>query len=465
MRFSPITEPGFVRSPSQPPGKSVFSPLPSELRRLFCLSENLAPRDRSISRVSRVALALIFLLGATPARGREETLQAKIAQTNWSEVRGVNFIPSYASNSYEIWRNYDREIVDRDLRLASEVGYNSVRLWLNYSAYEELGSRLMDRVEDTLRRCAKYHLRAVVVLFDSCGIRPRRDAKWMTAGEAYHQFQSSPRFSSDQKAFMQALFGNYVHGFGAHTLVPVGADTPFMVLIWQNWQPTPGNTRLGPEWYPKMENYVDAIVGRLRDNPSILLWDLMNEPEFASEGFLSSGVLITPEMEKIRDAFLRHFRGHIQRRFPVEPVGEGWATLANAEKYADLADVVTFHIYGGPEQLQPVIEEAQAFGKSSGKPVLITETLANWEFGRPDFGKLATDEAQLAHYQKVLPVLMRSPIGWMAWGLVISHDFDPFTDIFYPDGHPRPAALFLEKTLKGGRQASSVVGSERTGAP
>jgi len=46
-------------------------------------------------------------------------------------------------------------------------------------------------------------------------------------------------------------------------------------------------------------------------------------------------------------------------------------------------------------------------------------------------------EQQLAHYEKVLPVLLRSPIGWISWGLVVSHDFDPFTDIVYPDGHPR----------------------------
>jgi hypothetical protein len=37
----------------------------------------------------------------------------------------------------------------------------------------------------------------------------------------------------------------------------------------------------------------------------------------------------------------------------------------------------------------------------------------------------------------------------MAWGMVISRDFDPFTDIFYPDGHPRPAAVYLGKMLKG----------------
>jgi hypothetical protein len=65
---------------------------------------------------------------------------------------------------------------------------------------------------------------------------------------------------------------------------------------------------------------------------------------------------------------------------------------------------------------------------------------------------MATDDAQLAHYREVLPVLIKSPIGWIGWGMVISRDFDPFTDIFYPNGTPRPAAVFLEKSLKAAEQ-------------
>ena len=363
-------------------------------------------------------------------------------------MRGANFIPSYASNTHEIWRNYDHDTFDRELGLASAVGYNSVRLWLNYAAYDELGAAMVDRVKDALQLCARHHLRAVIVLFDSCGLHPRKDAKWMTASDAYELFQSSSRFTADQKSFMAALFKNYAHGFGAQTLVPVGADTPFMALLWQNWVSTPGNDRLGVEWYPKLEKYVDAIVGGTKDNPNVLLWDLMNEPEFASEGFVSRTVLITPEMEKIRDAFLQHFHEHLKRQFPGEVLSVGWAALEHAERYSELSDVVTFHVYGDAGKLNASIAEARAYSEKSKKQILITETLANWDFGQPDFGAMATDEAQLAHYREVLPVLTKSPVGWIGWGMVMSHDFDPFTDIFYPNGMPRPAAVFLEKSLK-----------------
>jgi len=417
-------------------------------------------REYACWRRARIlSLLLAFSLVVVPIRsafscpntvddGKSAVGESRIAQTEWETIRGANFIPSYASNTYDIWRNYDHEIFDNEMRLVESVGYNSIRLWLNYEAYAELGGKMVDRVEDALRICARHHLRAVVVLFDSCGIRPRKDAKWMTASDAFDEFQASSRFTAEQKAFMSALFKNYVRGFGAHTLVPVASDTPFMALLWQNWQSTPGNDHLGPDWYPRLEEYVHAIVERMKNNPSILLWDLMNEPEFASEGFLSANVLITPEMEKVRDDFLRHFHSYVKKNFPDEIASIGWASLENAKKHSDLADVVTFHVYGDATQLDAAIRKAQEFSEKSKKRILITETLANWDFGRPDFGAMATDEAQLAHYREVLPVLLKSPIGWIGWGMVISHDFDPYTDIFYPSGIPRPAAVFLERELK-----------------
>ena len=132
---------------------------------------------RSTYRVTiRPALVLSFiavLLSSTQCFAFAADLQNKIAGTNWSRIRGTNVIPSYASNTYEIWRNYNHEIFENELRLTAEVGYNSVRLWLNYAAFEELGTKMVDRVEDALELCAKYHLRAVIVLFDSCGMQAR----------------------------------------------------------------------------------------------------------------------------------------------------------------------------------------------------------------------------------------------------------------------------------------------------
>jgi len=399
--------------------------------------------NRSVTPKLLFSALILFCFGGgpCPATAHPTTHRSGV---RWEEIRGVNFIPSYAANTYEIWRNYDHNLFDFQLKLASDAGFNTVRLWLNYAAFEEMGPKMVDDVEDAVQLTAKHQLGVVLVLFDSCGVRPRKDAVWMTAREAYSRFQSNPRFTPEQKALMRKLFYRYAQGFGANTMVPVSADSPMMALLYQKWVPTPGNDRLGPEWYGRLQLYVDAVMERLKTSPSVLLWDLMNEPEWASED-----LSITPEMKKTRDEFLHHFHDYIKKRYPAQPIGIGWARLENAEGYAELADVVTFHIYGSPEQVQSAIERAQSFGRISGKPMLITETLANWDFGTPDFGRLATDEQQLAHYERELPVLLKSPIGWISWGLVISHDFDPYTDIFYPDGVPRPAAIYLKTALQG----------------
>ncbi len=386
---------------------------------------------------------------SAPVEAGKESIQEKIRSTDWAGIRGANFIPSYASNTYEIWRNYDHEVFDRQLRLVQAVGYNSVRLWLNSRVYEELGEAMVDRVEDALRLCAKHKLKAVIVMFDACGARPRKDARWVTASEAFDYFQSSPQFSQEQKQYLQQLFGSYAKGHGANRLVPLGSDSPMMILLWENWQATPGNDGLGTEWYPKLEAYVEALLRRLKDHPNLLLWDLMNEPEFADEGPFTPSLMIRPEVEKRRDAFLSHFRQYVQRQYPDEIVSIGWARLDNCKKYADLVDVLTFHVYRGPEELQRTIEQALTYSKKTGKQILITETLANWDFGSPQFPGLTSDEQQLGHYQEVLPVLIRARIGWMAWGMMVSRCFEPFTGILYPNGLPRPAALYLEKMLKG----------------
>jgi hypothetical protein len=140
----------------------------------------------------------------------------------------------------------------------------------------------------------------------------------------------------------------------------------------------------------------------------------------------------------------------MKQHYPNQLVCEGWANVENADKYADLADVLTFHVYGGAAQIQAAIDQARAFGERRGKRVMITETLANWDFGKVEFGKKPSAEMQLAHYQKALPVLMKSGMGWISFGLVASKEEEPepFLAILHADGRPRPAGVYLEKILK-----------------
>ena len=129
----------------------------------------------------------------------------------------------------------------------------------------------------------------------------------------------------------------------------------------------------------------------------------------------------------------------------------GFASLDTCIRYAELADLLTFHVYGDPDRIRSITQKAAAFAAKEHKPILITETLANFKFPPYDIAAIATDTGQLEHYRKVLPALLESKMGWMAWGLVVGRTFDSYTDIFYANGYPRPAAVYLRDALAHGK--------------
>ena len=85
--------------------------------------------------------------------------------------------------------------------------------------------------------------------------------------------------------------------------------------------------------------------------------------------------------------------------------------------------------------------------------MLLTEGLANTDNWLKTHGeeRLSSDEAQLRHYQETVPILLQAELGWYSWGFVAGQMFTPFTDIIYPNGYRRPAAVYLEQQLRGVR--------------
>jgi hypothetical protein len=369
-----------------------------------------------------------------------------VAKTDWTGVRGVNYIPSYGRNLYEIWRDYNHDAFDSELALAQSVGYNSVRIWLNYFAYAEDPQRFVKNVVDAAALCRKHNLRAVWVLFDSCGIKPRKDARLIRVEDAYHAFISDASLPQKERDRIRTFYQPYAEGPGRDVVIPVGTGTPPEIIIWQYLQQNPGFDKLDESWWPKLDRYTLAVVGNLANNNTVLAWDLMNEPEFASEDPFNHGLSEAPVREKM-ERFLRHERDIIKRKYPNELLTYGFASLDICAHYADLADVLTFHVYGEPDRLRSTIERATGVAAQRGKPILITETLANFKYPPYDIAEIATDQGQLEHYRKDLPVLLESKIGWMAWGLVVGRIFDSYTDIFYANGQARPAAAYLREAL------------------
>src|SRR5580704_11045620 len=91
-------------------------------------------------------------------------------QANQRWIVGCNFIPSTAVNEIEMWQKetFDTITIDRELKWLSQLGMNTVRVFLHYIPWEEDSLGFKKRIDQFLSIAGKYHVRSMLVLFDDC---------------------------------------------------------------------------------------------------------------------------------------------------------------------------------------------------------------------------------------------------------------------------------------------------------
>ncbi len=368
--------------------------------------------------------------------------------SRFSDVRGVNFFSSDASNATTMWQRFDAVAIDRELGWMELLGFNSVRLWLSETAWRERPAAFTEALNRCLDLCAKHKLSALLVLFDSCGIEPRKDAVEMTVGDAYERFLKSPTLPEQQKKQMQSSYGGFALGRGRLMLVPVGKDTPPDVIFWQHWNPNPGLSRVGPEHWSELDAYADAVMNVAVQHPATLAIDMMNEPSTLMD--LPPHMSYRDARERV-DAFVAHTADRLRTKYPHLELTIGSSNLEDMKALARYQTVLSIHSYALGDALVKTLQSASAFAKEAGKPVMLTECLANTDNWLKSYGEesISTDEGQLRHYQRTLPVILNAGMGWYAWAGIAGHMFTPTTDILYSSGYLSPAALYLQRTLAG----------------
>ncbi len=331
------------------------------------------------------------------------------SQRNWQDVRGTNYVPSYARNATEAWTRFDAEVLDRELGFAERLGFNTIRFFVDVRAYEDDPKLMLARLDQFLDLCEKHNLRTIPQLFDSCGVE-----------EADLRAKGAKRF--DPKT------GKW---FDRH---------------WRTWVCNPGFDRMGPEHWNKLDEYIKAVVGAHRKDDRILLWDVVNEP-WADSKWKDA------KKKAVVGRFVEHFCKVVKGLKPEAPITVGLTGLNRANLVENWVDVVTFHMYQPEVDPQPrkwasMMERARQYSERTGKPILLTE------WGHPAWGvqggrgRSIGDDKQRAFYEQTLPVLERSKIGWCIFDLVMG--FGPFAhvSVLKPNGDERPAATVIKKHLK-----------------
>jgi hypothetical protein len=286
--------------------------------------------------------------------------------TSWWEQQpwlvGCNFIPSTAINQLEMWQpdTFDLATIERELAWGAELGLNIVRVYLHDLLWDPDPDGFATRIDRFLDVSGRHGIAVMFVLFDDV---------WGVDAALGPQPAPYP---------------------GRHN---------------SGWVQSPGLAALRaydaePAVARRLERYVRGVVSRFAQDERVLVWDVYNEP----------GGYPSPRDQPVGEAclpLLRDVFGWVRDSSPSQPLTCGlWSSPVKAlppsipELQLTHSDVVSFHHYGPPEELQ---RECDRLRGLTDRPLLCTEYLA-----RPLKSRFETH----------LPIFQERKIGAIHWGLV-----------------------------------------------
>ncbi|MGA8030082.1 MAG: 1,4-beta-xylanase [Bryobacteraceae bacterium] len=299
-----------------------------------------------------------------PAAQSDRWTQAAARQ--WYEhepwLAGSNYIPADAINELEMWQadTFDPKRIDMELGWAEDLGMNTMRVFLHDLLWKQDKEGFKRRINTFLEICDKHKIKPLFVLFDSC---------WDPFPHLGNQRAPSPG----------------VHNSG--------------------WVQSPGARALDdPSEYPRLEEYVEGVVGAFAHDKRILAWDVWNEPDNTNDS--SYGPSEPRRKVELVLALLPKAFAWARAEKPEQPLTSGvwhgdWFDSENLEPMAkeqlELSDIVSFHNYGVPDEFLERVRSLQQYGR----PLICTEYMAR--------GAKST-------FQGTMPIAKRYKVGAINWG-------------------------------------------------
>ncbi len=184
---------------------------------------------------------------------------------------------------------------------------------------------------------------------------------------------------------------------------------------------------LEEDFLPRGEAFCRAVVDALRDEPGLIMYDIMNEPP-------CNDLILKAETEEIKQGwyakiwrFVRHFCQYVKRLDPINAITVGNWLAVDMESSADLVDVLSYHDYSPTLAcVRQAAELALSVGRKYGKPVINNETCCI---------------ARSNPYDTVIQVMDELGIPWYVFNLMIEGYWKDVHGIFYPDGTVRDPAI------------------------
>lgn len=280
-------------------------------------------------------------------------------------IRGCNFMSSDCCNRIDQWQEYGFDArlktTDKELKLLSETGLNSIRIVLEFFVWKNEHDGFMERFEKYLETADKYGISCMIVFGNDC--LPPKDELMarMKLGEQHVDWG----YHGGRKISQHGIF----NGCGYSLM-----DDP----------------ELEQEHY----EWVREIVTKYKNDERIIMWDVFNEPGNSKRGNLSL-------------PYMKNFFEIIRKINPIQPLtsaiwsgGSNIETLPEIEKWAlDNSDIVSYHNYNSYAENIEIIAEL----KRLGRPIVNTEWLS-----RP-IGNTV---------EEMFPLFFLEKIGCYNWGFV-----------------------------------------------
>ena len=244
-----------------------------------------------------VDVGLVMEAGTAPGQWSEEKAWDWYNRQPW--LVGCNFLPSTAVNDVEMWQkeSFDAATIDRELGWAQALGFNTVRVFVNYVVWEGDAEGLKQTMKQFLAIADKHGITVMPILFDDC-------------------FKPEPRIGTQ--------------------------DEPEPGVHNSQWVQSPGVRRRSDKaCWPKLEQYVKDMVGTFAHDERIVIWDLYNEPSQSLplvEAMFAWAHAAQPSQPLTTCVF---GSDEMQKRIP------------------ELCDIVSFHNYGPLPGVRNYVEESR----------------------------------------------------------------------------------------------------------
>ena len=263
-------------------------------------------------------IALLVSSASAEIAGRWSVERAN----RWKEQNpwfcGFNQIPANAINDVDIWQKgmFSPDVLRKEFKLAQGLGFNCVRIFLQYKVYEDDPVWFLRAFEKYLQLADEAKIKVMPVLFDDCKFGPATD----------------PELGKQTDPFP---------GWG----------------MW-GWVPSPGHTMVVDyRTHGKLEEYLKAVIRLHKDDPRIFVWDLYNEPSLGEFSY----------------ALVRKCFKWAREINPSQPltVSRWHNNKALNDIVLNESDVITFHCYEPAEGTRRVLKDMLRHGR----PVICTEWL------------------------------------------------------------------------------------------